>query len=83
MDGGYKFRMETCKRGHAREEPNVSGSARARGYFQCKACVRANATVQYHASLKGRLDEIADIHYDNIMGDNVRLNMEDIAAMLT
>lgn len=75
--------METCKRGHAREEPNVSGSARARGYFQCKACVRANATIQYHAHLKDRIDEIADIHYDNIMGDNVRLSMENIEAMLS
>lgn len=75
--------METCKRGHAREEPNVSRRTRERGYFQCKACVRAHATVQYHPYLKDRVDEIADIHYDNIMGDNVRLNMESIGAMLT
>lgn len=74
---------ETCKRGHAREEPNVSHRTRARGYFQCKACVRAHATVQYHPHLKDRVDEIADIHYDNIMDDNVRLNIENIEAMLS
>lgn len=82
-DGGYKCPMETCKRGHAREKPNVSGSARARGYFQCKACVRANATIQYHPYLKERIDEIADIHYENIMGNNIRLSIENIEAMLS
>lgn len=83
MDGGYKFLMETCKRGHAREEPNVSIRARDRGYFQCKACVRAHATAQYHPYLKERLDAVADIHYENLMGDNVRLSIDDIEAMLT
>lgn len=83
MDGGCKSLMKTCKRGHAGKEPNISTLTRDRGYFQCKACVRAHATVQYHKYLKDRVDEIADIHYDNIMGDNVRLSMEDIEPMLT
>lgn len=83
MDGGYKSLMETCKRGHAKDEPNASRRTRELGYFQCKSCVRAHATVQYHKHLKDRLDEIADIHYENIMGDNVRLSMDDIEAMLS
>lgn len=82
MDGGCKFLMETCKRGHSREEPNVSHRARDRGYFQCKACVRAHATVQYHPCLKERLDEVANIHYDNLMGDNVRLDIGEIKYRL-
>lgn len=65
-----------CKRGHQL-------GIRAERREGCRACARASSTVRYQAYLADRIDEVADIHYKNILGENRRLRVSEIEVMLS
>lgn len=67
----YLLRRTHCPRGHPLSEPNLVGSALARGKRSCLACGRAYST-RRAAAAAGRLapdlQELSDAKYAEIMG---------------
>ena len=61
-----------CKSGHELGGLNSDGKDR-----ECWACRRANATVAYHKDLQPRFQEVADIHYENLLGERRRMMRSD------
>lgn len=61
-----------CKSGHELGGLNSDGKDR-----ECWACRRASATVKYHKDLKPRFQEVADIHYRNLLGERRRMLRSD------
>lgn len=72
----YLGSKRVCKRGH---QLGVH-TERSQG---CRACARASSTVRYQAHLADRIDEVADVHYRNILGENRRLRVSEIEVMLS
>ena len=68
----YQAFKTHCRRGHELGGPNRREHSR-----ECLACSRGNATVRHHTDLKGKGQEVADIHYKNILGENRRMLRSD------
>lgn len=68
----YLGNKKKCKRGHRLGSPNSRGKDR-----ECLACGKAAATVRYHKDLRGHFQEVSDIHYKNILGENKRMLRSD------
>lgn len=75
----YYTKRECCKRGHELVEKNlVPNQLKTRGGVKtCLACARAHSTVKVHVDLKGRLQEVSDIHFNNIVGEGKRMTRAD------
>ena len=68
---GYYAERKECRKGHPLVEANlVPNQKRLRGGVDtCYACALAHSTIKMHKELAPFYDQVADIHYENLISE--------------
>lgn len=82
----YYSKRAACKRGHDLVEDNLVPNQKTtrNGVKTCYACAKAHSTlkVKPNADLKPFFQEVADIHYQNLVGEKKRMYRADFLHLL-
>lgn len=75
----FNLNREFCRRGH----PYEGGNLKVRGESRrCKACDRAHAITNYDKRFKPHFEAIANIHYENIIGEGRKIFRSEFEYLL-